>query len=203
MSQSALRDIHSELFRENARRKGARDTVIGMVKAREVIARDISARQQALSDSIVLVQKFSEGLQSGIVQRFEDLLTRGVRAIFKKDYTVTIEFSTSGNTLHADFFIILPDGKKVNLARGEGGGLRDLVSVLQRILYIVLEPSRPARVLFLDENLKALDVGRAPAAFAFIRDLCHELDIQVIFVTHQQGAVDSEAAGMKIISIGE
>ena len=200
---SALRDIHAALERENAKRRGARDTVIGMVKAREVIVKELNTKQQTISDCIILIQRFSEGIQTGVVQRFESLLTSGIRQIFKKDYTVTIEFAVSGNTLNADFFITLPDGKKVNLSRGEGGGLRDLVAVLQRILYIVLEPSQPARVLFLDENLKALDVGRAPAAFAFIKDLCAQLDIQVIFVTHQQGAVDAEPEGMKVIAVGQ
>jgi chromosome segregation ATPase len=199
---SALRDIHTQLSRENTTRMGARDSVAGMLKENEARAKGLNAKQQDISDGIILVQRFSEGIQTGVVQRFEDLITRGVRQIFNKEYTVSIEFNTQGNTLNADFFITLPDGKKVNLVKGEGGGLRDMVAVLQRILYIILEPSRPARVIVLDECLKALDVGRAPAAFEFIRELCKELDIQTIFVTHQAGATEVEGEGIKVIGIG-
>lgn len=199
---SALKDIHAQLARENATRRGARDSVLGMLSNNEAKVKDLNAKQQDISNGIVMVQKFSEGIQTGVVHRFEDLLTRGVRQIFNKEYTVSIEFSVSGNTLNADFFMTLPDGKKVNLAKGEGGGMRDLVAVLQRILYIVLEPTQPARILFMDECLKALDVGRAPIAFGFIKDLCRELDIQVVAITHQAGATDTDGAGMKVIGIG-
>lgn len=202
IATSVLRDIHGQLVHDNARRRGARDSVIGMIKANEDKTKELNVRQQRIADGIVLVQRFSEGIQTGVVQRFEDLLTRGVRQIFNKEYSVSIEFATQGNTLNADFFMTLPDGKKVNLAKGEGGGMRDLVAVLQRILYLVLEPTRPAKLLLLDENLKALDVGRAPAAFTFIKELCHELDIQVIFVTHQQAATEIDGDGMKVIGIG-
>jgi translation initiation factor RLI1 len=201
-SLSALRDIHAQLARENATKIGARDTVKAWLAASQAKVKGLNAKQQDIADGILLVQKFSEGIQTGVVQRFEDLLTRGIRQIFNKQYTASIEFSVSGNTLNADFFMILPDGKKVSLANGEGGGLRDLVAVLQRVLYIALEPTRPARILFLDENMKALDVGRAPAAFTFIKDLCGELDIQVIFITHAQAAIDTDGSGIKVITIG-
>jgi hypothetical protein len=202
MSLSALHDIHAELSRDNAKKRGARDTVLRMADLAEKKVKDMNARQQSISDGIILVQRFAEGIQSGVVQKFEDLLTRGVRQIFQKDYTVSIEFATSGNTLNADFFMTLPDGKKVNLAKGEGGGMRDLVAVLQRILYIILEPSHPAKVIFFDENLKAMDSGRSPAAFTFIKELCVQLQIQVVFITHSQAALELEGEGMKVIGIG-
>lgn len=202
MSVSALRETHRQLVLDNSKRRGARDSVRSMIEANAAKVRELNTDQQRIADGILLVQRFSEGIQSGVVERFEDLLTRGVRAIFNKEYTVSIEFATQGNTLNADFFMTLPDGKKVNLARGEGGGMRDLVAVLQRILYLVLEPSRPAKLLMLDENLKALDVGRAPAAFTFIKELCQELGIQTIFVTHQQAATEIDGSGMRVIGIG-
>lgn len=202
MSIQVLRSQHADLARLNAQLVGARDNVRQMIAANDGRTKDLNDKQKRVSECIILVQRFSEGIQTGVVHRFEDLLTRGVRQIFGKEYKVTIEFATSGNTLNADFFMTLPDGKKVSLANGEGGGMRDLVSVLQRILYVVLEPTRPARILFLDENLKALDVGRAPAAFTFIKELCRELDIQVVFVTHQQAATEIDSDGMRVVALG-
>jgi hypothetical protein len=141
-----------------------------------------------LASSIAVVQNFSNNISTGIIDKFEELLTSGVREIFSKDYKIKIEFSTSGNSYHADFFVMLPDGKKINLAVGEGGGLRDFISVLQRILYIILEPSHPERILFLDESLKAMDAERSVAAFKFIAGLCKELDVQVVAITHSSAA---------------
>ena len=198
----AIVESYRKLADENARKRGASDTIKSMIADNSKKLSELNKKQQDISDEIILVQRFSEGIQTGVVGKFEDLLTRGVRQIFDKEYTVTIEFSTSGNTLNADFFITLPDGKKVNLASGEGGGLRDLVAVLQRILYVVLEPSRPSRVVFMDENMKMLDSARAPGAFSFLRDLCRELDVQVVWVTHQESAKNLEGENTKVISIG-
>lgn len=198
----ALRSIHAGMVSENDRKLGARETVIGMIDANEKRLKSLNERQQEISDGIILMQRFSEGIQSGVVKKFEDLLTDGVKQIFNKDYSVSIEFSVSGNTMNADFFITLPDGKKVNLAKGEGGGLRDLVAVLQRILYLVLEPSHPAKIVFFDEDLKMLDSGRAPSAFVFIMELCRELEVQVVWITHQQAAGEMDRESMKVVQIG-
>lgn len=157
-----------------------------------------------LGDGIDVVQKFSEGLKTDVIQRFEDLLTRGMREIFQKNYTISIDFVSKGNGVSADFYVTLPDGKKVNLAKGEGGGLRDLVGVLQRILYLILEPSRPAKILFLDEDLSFLDSGRMPSAFRFLHGLTSELGIQVIWISHAEAVRSMEdSEGISIIRLGD
>jgi len=196
--ETRLRDVREDIVSRMAKRDMLRD----LIKETEYERDTLAKRSQHLSDGVVLIQKFSEGIQSIVVKRFEDLLTKGVRQIFAKDYKIGIEFTTSSNTLNADFFATLPDGKIVNLAKGEGGGLRDLVAVLQRMLYLVLEPTRPAKFLFLDENLKYLDKGRAGPAFQFLSEVMEQLRIQTVWITHMAAAGDVEADGFKMISIG-
>jgi DNA repair exonuclease SbcCD ATPase subunit len=181
---------YKDLKEDIISRRANKESLERMVASYRADADALQASIQTLGDSVTLMQAFSGTLRSDVVQKFEGLLTKGVRQIFNKDYQISIEFSNSGNSVYADFYITLPDGKKVTLANGEGGGLRDFVSVLQRILYIILEPSRPSKVLFLDECFKALDAGRAPGAFRFISELCRELDIQVVFITHSPAAKD-------------
>jgi hypothetical protein len=156
-----------------------------------------------LGDAVSITQKFSDGIQSGVVQRFEDLLTRGVREIFDKDYAIKIELTAKGNGVSAEFYAILPDGKKVSLSRGEGGGLKDLVGILQRVLYVILEPSHPAKLICLDEAGKYIDATRGPAAFSFIANLCKELGVQVIWITHADAIKNMDDAGIRVIRIGD
>jgi hypothetical protein len=158
---------------------------------------------ETLTDSVAVLQNFSNGIRTDIITKFEDLITSGVREVFNKDYKVAIEFSTSGNSYHAEFYVFLPDGKKINLMAGEGGGLRDFISVLQRMLYIILEPTKPSRLIFLDENLKHLDSSRAATAFKFISGLAKELDIQILMITHSAAAIGLATAGMAtVVEIG-
>jgi DNA repair exonuclease SbcCD ATPase subunit len=156
-----------------------------------------------VSDSIKVVQTFSDSLKTEVIKKFEELITRGVREIFDKDYKITIEFESKGNNVSADFYVLIPSGKKVNLAKGEGGGLRDFVAVLQRVLYMVLDPSRTAKFMIFDEDLKHLDTERSAKAFPFLVKLFEELDIQVLFITHSQAArALSDNKNVKLIEIG-
>jgi hypothetical protein len=157
----------------------------------------LKAKSVELGDAITLVQNFAGGIQSGVVSRFGDLVTDAVREIYGRDYTVTIDFQAKGNSVWADFVVQLPDGKKVSLTEGEGGGLRDLVAVLCRILYLVLDPTVPARFMVLDESLKALDVWRSPHAFSVITKVAKDVGIQAIWVSHSAAVLsDGGSIGM-------
>jgi len=184
-------------------REAERNILMGQYDSKAAEKQDTSLTMQNIDDGMITVQTFSQSIQTEIVQKFEDLLTRGIREIFGRDLKVSIEFEAKGNSYYADFFVILPDGKKVSMAKGEGGGLSDFVSVLQRILYIILEPSHPEKIIFFDENMKFMDSSRAPEAFHFIRGILEELEIQCIWITHQ-GAVKSlnSEGSVSIVEIG-
>lgn len=185
------------------KRRANGDALANVIASERTNIDELQEKVTNLTDGVSLIQTFSTTLRSDVVQKFEDLLTKGVRQVFNKDYQISIEFQNTGNSIYADFYVTLPDGKKINLANGEGGGLRDFVGILQRILYIVLEPTMPSRVLFLDENLKALDAERSPIAFKFISELAIELGIQVVFVTHSQAAkAMADNPGVSILEVG-
>ena len=184
--------------------RGRRDSLLERLNVVDRISKDKEEAVVRIGSAIALTQRFYDSIQADVVHRFEDLLTQGVRQIFGKNYTVHIEFtSNKANTIQADFFITLPDGKKVNLAKGEGGGLRDLVAVLQRVLYIVLEPTHPAKIIFMDESLKHLDRDRAAVAFPFIIGVLKELGIQAVWISHSDSIKTIDGTpGVSIIRVG-
>lgn len=151
---------------------------------------------QTAADSIAIAQAFSGSIQTGVIGKFEDLLTRAIRQIYGREYEVRIELAAKGNSMWADFRILLPNGRLVDLAGGEGGGFKDIVAVMSRILYLVLDPTAPARIMFLDENLKALDQWRSPAAFPIITKIARDLGIQVIWISHSPVVTDGQMLGI-------
>ena len=84
----------------------------------------------------------------------------------------------------------------VSMEDGEGGGMKDVIAVLNRILYLVLDPTRPAKILMLDENLKALDSWRAPSTFPIITKMARELGIQVVWITHSAPVIMPSTVNM-------
>jgi hypothetical protein len=176
-----------EIAREAViRRRTEHDVLKAQKDVMEKNASALRVISQGLSDGVLLVQKFGSGIQTDVISRFEDLINRGIRQIFKRDYVVDIEFQAKANSFYADFYVTLPNGRRINLEHGEGGGLKHLAAILKRVLYLVLEPSQPAKILFFDENLKDLDVWRYTDGFKFIMGIARELGIQIIWVTHNQ-----------------
>ena len=185
------------------RRRANRDAIFNVLASEQTNIKDLKDKVQQLGDGITLVQTFATTLQSDVVHKFEDLLTRGVRAVFQEDVKIIIEFSSSANNVNADFMAVLPDGKKINIAV-DGGGLRDLVGVLMRLLYLVLEPTMPSKIMLLDESFKALDANRAAIAFKFIADVARELGIQCVWITHAGAArAMSEVDGASVLEISK
>jgi DNA repair exonuclease SbcCD ATPase subunit len=163
----------------------ARDMYLRTLNEKEKELNDISDRISTLENSIKVLQDFHLNLEVGIIKKFEELITKGIQEIFGKQYKFIIEFKNENVGTSADFYVKTPENDKIiNLINGEGGGIKDFISVLIRMLYLILEPSKPAKILFLDENLKHLDRERAIKALKFIKELAEKLDIQIIFITH-------------------
>jgi hypothetical protein len=175
--------------------KQINDLYISQVVARDMYMRTLSEKEKELNNitekililtqSIEILQDFHLNLEVSVIKKFEELITKGIQEIFGKQYKFIIEFKNENIGTSADFYVKIPENDKIiNLTSGEGGGIKDFVSVLIRMLYLILEPSKPARILFLDENLKHLDRERAIKALKFIKELAEKLYIQVIFITH-------------------
>ena len=160
-------------------------------------------KSRMLGDSVKLMQIFSGSIRSGVILKFEELMTNAIREIYGRDYSIKIEFEfTKGGGVWADIYVILPSGKRINISK-EGGGLKDVVSVLARILYLMMDPSQPAKLLIFDENIKNLDEWRSPEGIRLIFKVINELGIQSIFITHKE-AISSgkvELPGAKIFRL--
>lgn len=162
----------------------------------DVIKRDA----QDVGDAILVVQAFAGQIQTGVIDKFENLLNRGIREIFDRDYKIDIEMEAKGNSFVADIYITLPGGNRIPMST-EGGGLKYLASMLSRILYLILDSTQPVKFLFLDETMADLDEWRYPQGFKFIMDVAAELGIQIVWITHSPAVSGQtlDLPGAKII----
>lgn len=178
--------LASELARAREgvlRRKTQSDMLEAQAKSKIAVAEAAQKEMAEIADSVALVQAFAGQIQTGIIERFEDLINRGIREIFKEDYKVQVVFEAKSNSFWADLYITLPGGNRVPMSK-QGGGMKHLAAVLSRILYIVLDPTQPAKFMLLDETMKDLDEWRYPEGFRFIMDVATQLGIQVVWTTH-------------------
>ena len=186
--------LASEVSRARAltvKRRAEYDMLVARALEKDRAAAACAQEMQNLADCVVIMQNFAGQIQTGIVGKFEDLLNRGIREIFKRDYKVQVVFEAKANSFWADIMVTLPNGNRIPISK-DGGGLKNMASLLSRILYLILDPTQPAKILFLDESLAGLDVWRSPEAYSFITATARGLGIQIIFITHNAEITSGE-----------
>ncbi len=145
---------------------------------------ELTNKEKDVDQALVHIQNINLSLKDDIIKKFESLITEGIKEVFEEDYKIKIEMKKSAFKIIANINIILPNGKEVDIYEGEGGGIKDFVSVLMRIIYFILESEKRSPIIFLDENLKHLDSERALKAIEFIKKITEKFGITVVFITH-------------------
>ena len=78
-------------------------------------------------------------------------------------------------------FVVLHNGRKVNLKRGMGMGVKCVISCILHIYYLQCKNSRK---LFLDEAYSNISKEYIVNFFDFLTKLCEKLDFEIVLITH-------------------
>lgn len=115
------------------------------------------------------------------------LVTDSIKVVFPdRNLVFKVEFTTSRDTQCN--VSLEEDGKKLSLFDSEGYGVLDIISIVLRAAYIILDKSE--KIMILDEPFRNLSVDRHEAASKMLYDLSHRLNMQIIVNTHLIGIED-------------
>ncbi len=114
----------------------------------------------------------------------EDLINKGLRYVFKQD-EVGISLSTEFKNNKTQFIITLSDGQSssTNMLDSFGGGLVAIVSFLFKVVISIIHKNE--RFMVFDETLNFVSASYQPALSQFIRQLCEDMGVTIVLVTHQ------------------
>lgn len=120
------------------------------------------------------------------IQELKDVINSALSYIFTdKNLEMDIELTDKrGKSLS---FIIKNKGKKVNLKRGMGMGVKCVISCILHIYYLQCKNSK---ILMLDEAYSNISKGYISNFFDFISKLCNKLNFTVILITHDERFID-------------
>lgn len=122
-------------------------------------------------------------MYSNLSSKLGDVITEGLNNVFpESQYKFCVEFVERRNTVEADVYLQDSNGNKYHPLDAVGGGIADFISILFRITYIVLSPNK--NVLIADEPLKFIDRGNVGHAVKFIKGVCKDLGVQMLFISH-------------------
>lgn len=115
------------------------------------------------------------------------LVTDSIKVVFPdRNLIFRVQFSTVRDTQCN--VSLEEDGRKLSLFDSEGYGVLDIISIVLRAAYIVLDKSE--KIMILDEPFRNLSVDRHEAASKMLYDLSHRLKMQIIVNTHLIGIED-------------
>jgi len=145
-------------------------------------------RRVLLHSTSTILAEVANKVQHKNVTLIESLVSRALQSIFDRpDYRFTIELSESRGRILYECKLsssFRSDEISCSILDGHGGGIHDIIAFICRVAVIVL--TRAPRVIILDEPFKFAHLGSTKALGRFLRQLCNELDFQIILVSANQ-----------------
>jgi DNA repair ATPase RecN len=185
MMNTGLQSIGRSIDKATAHR----DIILGQVRR---CKRTISKRKEygkALEDSGVILQEIAVQTQRELEFRISHLVTCALEAVFDDPYEFRVHFDIKRGQTSVSFGFFR-DGFEVDPMNGAGVGAVDVASFALRLSVLGLIGGKVDRVLILDEPFKHLSVDLQDRAGEILRDLSHEMGVQVIMITHEDRIAD-------------
>ena len=147
----------------------------------------VEERLASLKKIAGIFKKSAVSSQEYLSEYLPALVTDSIKVVFPdRNLIFKVEFSTARDTQCN--VSLEEDGKKLSLFDSEGYGVLDIISIVLRAAYIVLDKSE--KIMILDEPFRNLSVDRHEAASKMLYDLSHRLKMQIIINTHLIGIED-------------
>lgn len=148
---------------------------------------DVEGKLASLKKIAGIFKKSAVSSQEYLSEYLTALVTDSIKVVFPdRNLIFRVEFSTARDTQCN--VSLEEDGKKLSLFDSEGYGVLDIISIVLRAAYIVLDKSE--KIMILDEPFRNLSVDRHEAASKMLYDLSHRLKMQIIINTHLIGIED-------------
>lgn len=147
---------------------------------------DLDRKLKGVQESRQYYKKAIDIVYERSIQELKDVINSALNYIFTdKSLEVDIELSDKrGKSLT---FVIKNNGKKVNLKRGMGMGVKCVISCILHIYYLQCKDSK---ILMLDEAYSNISKNYIANFFDFISRLCDKLGFIVILITHDERFIE-------------
>lgn len=158
-----------------------------LLESRKQELKEIEGKLASLKRVASIFKKSAVSSQSYLSEYLTALVSDSIKVVFPdRNLVFKVEFSTNRDTQCN--VSLEEDGKKLSLFDSEGYGVLDIISIVLRAAYIILDKSE--KIMLLDEPFRNLSVDRHEAASKMLYDLSHMLKLQIIINTHLIGIED-------------
>ena len=138
-----------------------------------------------------LLQNASEKARNSIVSRIEKIVSEALREIIPEEkLSFKVVFENKRGTSEVKFKIFDENIKQeLNVMHAFGGGIKDIISTVLRIVVLELDRTGNFGPIILDETCSQISVEYQENFGKFLRILSEKLGRQIILVTHEENIV--------------
>ena len=142
-------------------------------------------------EAIEVVRIVGEAAQGKLRFHVQDLVTTALEAVFGREaYQFRMDFQVARNRTECQLWLDRED-TRIHPLRGAGGGVADVTSFALRLAAWSMQTPRSRPLLVLDEPFRWLSRDLQQLASAMLRELCGQLGVQVVAVTHEQALIEA------------
>ena len=156
-----------------------------IVKKKEHII-ELNTDTDVYSKVGVLLQNVSEFVRISIVSKLETIVTEALQEIYQdRNLKFIISFESKRNNVEVKFKVhdtILK--QDLNVLYSLGGGIKDIISTVLRVMVLEMDSSNKNSSIILDETGKNISYEYQENFGKFLRVLSEKLGRQIILITH-------------------
>lgn len=186
-----------DLAQRHARRRRYLDAANGEMRATLLRGKELQGEVEVLGTTIEeldrvthFLNSMGEDRQFQTQQKIEELVTRGLQAIFDESLSFHIVQSVSGKSVTVNFVMrttLDRDVIETPVLEARGGGVAATIGFLLRLVVMLLSKgTRTENILVLDETFAHVSAEYLPAVVDFLNEVKDKTGIQLLMVTHQQ-----------------
>lgn len=155
----------------------------------------VNKDRQDLTKAGLFLRAVSDHSRQRSIGQIETTINAALRQIFApRDIRVKVEFDTKAGRINANVLMVNGEGEAEDILEGRGGGIRDIVSVILRIMFKKMVHPPLSGPIVLDESLRFLNSvdnenGYVVRAYQFLKEIAERFDEQFIIVTSVDSVV--------------
>jgi len=177
---------YEKLWSNHQYQRGQQALVASTIQTHQKELVSLSDALEREKEVLKLLQAVGASTWESTKSVVEAIVTRALKAIFfDRDYRFILTQTVKRGTSSVAFTVA--DGKmELDLVDEMGGGIVDVVALVLRIAFVTLYRPAVRSLLILDESLKHLSDEYQPYAAKFLRQVCEDLKLDILLVTHKK-----------------
>lgn len=178
-----IEELKKHFYINNARKKVLEENKEKVKKTIEEVDEQIDTLEKVS----LLFQKTAQYAREQGKTQIENLATRSLQYIFKKEYRFEIDLLERRGSSSADFFVVEENDNgyvKTNPELSKGGGIVDIVSLALRLSFMENASPKIQGPLILDEPAKHVSEDYVFDIGNFLLEFSNQMNRQIIMITH-------------------